>query len=281
MTRSRNTILRRVLGSLVLIIVLTEVVLVLTGVLDFASAAKFTVAMELCLAGFVFFEAWIIVKAVRSARTSGADLPFALDDALAEFFPAAVARYVRQDLMLVRAIWMLLAWRRDVRDGEHPIAYSGPLVVLLSCIAVLDGLAAFVLHLLLPDGIRTVALVLGILGLVWLLGFVASLVCYPHVVGEDRIRLRFSAFHDVIVPLSALDSAHAVDGTPESTSSAARVDDQLVMAVAGQANLAVTTQPDAALTTLHPRLRGNMPSRVRFYADDRREALDLIRRAIA
>lgn len=53
-------------------------------------------------------------------------------------------------LMLVRAIVMLLTRRRDVRDVEEPIPYSGPLVVMLSVVAVTDGIAAFVLHLLPP-----------------------------------------------------------------------------------------------------------------------------------
>ncbi len=56
---------------------------------------------------------------------------------------------------------------------------------MLSAIAVLDGLAALTLHLLLPRGIRTVARVLGIIGFVWLIGFLVSLICYP--VRSERI----------------------------------------------------------------------------------------------
>ncbi len=80
---------------------------------------------------------------------------------------------------------MLLTGRRDVKESEVAIPYSGLLVFRLSAIAVLDGLAALRLHLLLPRGIRTVAVVLGIVGFVWVIGFLVSLICYP--VRSERI----------------------------------------------------------------------------------------------
>ncbi|MFE2296518.1 hypothetical protein [Streptomyces sp. NPDC059452] len=273
--------LRKVLGSAALLVIALEIVLVLTGVIDFSSAAKFTIIMELCLAVFVIFEVFIIVKAIRAARASGVDFSFALEGSLAEFFPVAVARYVRQDFMLLRAIVMLLTGRRDVREQEKSMGYSGPLVAMLVSIAVVDGIVAFLLHLLLPPGVRVVALILGILGFVWLVGFIASVICYPHVVGGGRLRLRFSAFHDVVIPLSAINGVHAVSGQPESTSSAARVGEKLVMAVGGQANLAVKTADIVELTTLNPRLSGDPLAQVVFYVDDRRQAQELIGRAVA
>lgn len=196
--------MRKVLGGLALTVIAVEVVLVLTGAVDFGSAARFVITMELCLGVFVIVEGLIVVKAVRRAKSLGTDLPVALDQSLGLFLPAAVARYLRQDLMLVRAIFMLLAGRRDVADGEQPIGYSGPLVVMLGALTVVDGIVAVLLHRLLPAGVRNVALVLGVLGLVWLVGFVASLICYPHVVSADRLRLRFSVFHDFTVPAAAI-----------------------------------------------------------------------------
>lgn len=271
---------RKVLGSTALVVIAVEVVLVLGGVVDFSSAAEFTILMELFLAVFVLFEIFIIVTTVRTAKAAGKDLPFALDEALAEFFPRFVARYARQDLMLVRAIWMLLTGQRDVGDTEVAIGYSGPLVFMMSALTVLDGLAAFLLHLLLPAGIRTIALILGVIGLVWLVGFLASLICYPHVVGADRVRFRFSAFQDVSVPTTAITHVQVFDRDPDSTHAAARIGDQLIMAVGGQANLTIELDEIEDLTTLSPKLAGDPVRHVTFYANERREALRVLQKSI-
>lgn len=44
--------------------------------------------MERCLSVLVIIAVLIVVKAVRAAKSSGLDLPVALDRSLAEFFPA-------------------------------------------------------------------------------------------------------------------------------------------------------------------------------------------------
>lgn len=273
--------LRKVVGGAALLVIVIEVVLVLTGVVDFSSAATFTIFMELCLAVFVVFEIYVIVKAVRIARASGTDLPFALEDALGQFFPGTVARYVRQDLMLIRAIWMLLTGKRDVKDNEVAIGYSGPLIFMMTALTVIDGFAAFLLHFLLPPRIRTIALVVGIIGLVWLLGFLASLICYPHTVSAERVRLRFSAFHDVSLPMVALNAVRTFDREPDSTHSARRIGEQLVMAVGGQANLRLELDCIDDVISLHPKLVTTEPlSHVTFYANERREAHQVLQKAV-
>lgn len=195
-----------------------------------------------------------------------------------DFFPRPVARYVRQDLMLVRAIAMLLTRRRDVRDVEEPIPYSGPLVIILSVVAVTDGIAAFVLHLLLPPSVRLVALVLGIIGLVWLLGFIASLICYPHVVSAERLRLRFSVFHDIVVPATVVTSVHTASKEPLSQKSAERFEDELVMAVSGQANVTVRMDP-TSFRSLNPKVSGSEGlARITFFANEATQARHLLQR---
>lgn len=264
--------LRKILGTLVLVVILVEVVLVLSGVLDLLSAVKIVVLIELSLAGFVIFEIYVIAKAVRSAKASGEDLPFALDLSFSDFFPASLARYLRQDFMLLRAIWMLVTGRRDVDEDERAMPYSSPLVYMLSAIAVVDGLVVVALHMLLPGWIRTVALILGILGFIWLVGFIASLIVYPHVVGEHRLRLRFSVFHDIIIPLDAIRQVQAFGGDPGSTNSAANFDGKLVMVVTNQANLRVLTQDIENLKTLSPKLADEPISGIIFYTDDKAQA---------
>ncbi len=268
--------MRKVLGALVLVVIAVEVGLVLTGVIDFGSAARLVIAMELFLSVFAIAEIVIVLKAVRRAKASGLDLPAALDESLAAFFPGRVARYLRQEIMMVRALFMLLTGRRDVAEGEHPIRYASSLVVLLMAVTVGDAVAAVLLHRLLPAGLRPAALVLGVLGVVWLLGFVASLICYPHVVSADRLRLRFSVFHDITVPTAAVRSVGTTSRTPRTQKVAELFDDELVMVVTGQSGVVVELD-DADFASLNPNVddAGTL-RRITFHADEPSRARDLV-----
>ena len=269
--------MRKVLGGLVLVVITVEVALVLTGLLDFGSAARVVIALEACLSVFVVVQVVVVVKAVRRATTRGMDLPVVLDASLSQFFPVGLARYLRQDLMLIRAIFMLATGRRDVAEGEQPIAYSGPLVVMMVALTAADGIVAVLLHRLLPPGVRNAALVLGVIGLVWLMGFVASLICYPHVVSAGRLRLRFSVFHDLTVPAAAIRSAGTTARDPDTQKSAERFDDEVVLAVGGRANVVVDLDA-TGFFSLSPRIddAGTL-RRVTFYADQPTQVRDLLR----
>ncbi|WP_340538090.1 hypothetical protein [Nocardioides sp. GXZ039] len=261
--------LRRLLGVLALVVFAVEVLLFLSGVVHFGTAVGVVLAVEMSIALIVVVDIARVVRATRTSHGAEAELPVVLDDALGQFLPAPVARYVRKELMLMRAIGMLLTGRRDLREGEVPLAYGGPLVILLALVGVLDGLAAFLLHLLLPDSVRMVALVLGILGFVWLVGFLASLICYPHVVGHGRLRLRFSVFHDVTLPLNAVSEVRRYPSEPPSNDAARVIDGELVMAVSGQANLALALADATQPVSSSPRLRRDGPiTGVVCYVDD-------------
>lgn len=186
-------------------------------------------------------------------------------------------RILSREALLLRAIWMLVTGRRDVKEDELALPYSSPLVPMLSVITVVDGLVAVGLHLLLPPGwIRTVVLILGILGLIWLLGFLASLVVYPHTLSADRLRLRFGVFHDILIPREAITDARSFKGDPGSTHSAACIEERLVMVVANQASLTLRLIGPTELTTLSLKLADQQVTEVIFYTDapdDARQAL--------
>lgn len=270
--------LRKSLGLFVLLVILVEVVLIFTGVLDLVSAVKIVVLIELSLFIFVAVELYLVARAVRVARASGQDLPFALETALSEFFPHVVARYLRQDFMLIRAIWMLVTRRRDVGTGEHPLRYSSPLVYMLSAIAVVDGAVAIPIHVLLPPGwFRTLLLILGILGFIWLLGFLASLIVYPHTISNSRLRLRFSVFHNITIPTQTITSVQKFRDDPGSTNSAACIDGKLIMTVASQADIKLELDETLELTSLSDKLAGQAVQEIIFYTDDDATAQSLLR----
>lgn len=62
-----------------------------------------------------------------------------------------------------------------------------------------------VVHLLLPwETVRLLADVLSIWGLLWMLGYLASVKVFPHLLAEDELRIRYGTTVDIAVPLEAI-----------------------------------------------------------------------------
>ncbi|MFY0407505.1 hypothetical protein [Solicola sp. PLA-1-18] len=75
-----------------------------------------------------------------------------------------------------------------------------------------------VLHVLIPwPVVQLVALVLGVWGLVWMLGLLASYRVFPHLLERDRLRVRSGALVDVAVPWAAVESVGTGDEDLESS----------------------------------------------------------------
>jgi hypothetical protein len=60
-------------------------------------------------------------------------------------------------------------------------------------------------HVLVPwDGARIPLLILGAWGLTWMVGFLAGLRSYPHLLDADALRVRNGPMHDIAVPLAEI-----------------------------------------------------------------------------
>ena len=112
-------------------------------------------------------------------------------------------------------IWRSLAlWVMRRRPGQRPgvraFAYSRDLAPLMAAFILGSTLELVVVHLLLPwETIRLVADVVGIWGLLWMLGYMASVKVFPHLVADDELRIRYGATADIAVPWAAVEHVTA------------------------------------------------------------------------
>jgi hypothetical protein len=85
--------------------------------------------------------------------------------------------------------------------GVRIFPYAKEVSPLLGAFIVVSALELVVVHLVLPWAtVRTVLLVLSIWGLVWMIGFLASMRVFPHLLDEAGLRLRYGTSVDVRVP---------------------------------------------------------------------------------
>lgn len=186
-----------------------------------------------------------------------------------------VLRVTRYELRLWKS---LLAWvarrpRFGTRhNGAQAYSYVRAAAPLIWVFIVVSAIEVVVVELLLPwETIRSIALVLGIWGVLWMVGLFASFVMHPHVVDDDGIRVRHSLSVDVTIPRDAIANIrHQLVNLPNSKTLHINTDggDTAVkLGVSSQTNVRVDLVEPLAL----PFSRGTeMVNALHFYADDSR-----------
>ncbi|MDO9380766.1 MAG: hypothetical protein Q7T56_18135 [Nocardioidaceae bacterium] len=161
--------------------------------------------------------------------------------------------------------------------GSQVHGYARLVTPMLWLFVFASAVEVVVLDLLLPwMVVRVVALVLGIWGVVWMLGMIASYRVFPHLLEPDRLRVRCGALVDVVLPWSAIASVGSGDTSLESSMRTMQVDDlddgtRLSVGVGGRVNVQLTLREPVTVSTP----RGSLVvTRVSLWADDPR---DLVR----
>jgi hypothetical protein len=101
-----------------------------------------------------------------------------------------------------RSLYRWLRRRPRVTEPDAaPFGYASQVTPLLLAFIFLSALEIPIVSLLLPwPAVRYGLLVLGVWGLLWMLGLLASLRTNPHVVSETGLRLRSGFQFDASIP---------------------------------------------------------------------------------
>ena len=139
-------------------------------------------------------------------------------------------------------------------------------------------------HLLVPwEGVRFVLLLASVWGLVWMVGLLASLYVYPHLLGPATLRVRYGASHSIALPWDAVASlTHRRQDLDSSvwTLQPRETEDgvDLQVGVSGQVNVHARLRRPTVVTTA----KGPMEVvELSFFADDPQALVAHARRIIA
>ncbi|MFJ3861892.1 hypothetical protein ACIPRL_37475 [Streptomyces sp. NPDC090085] len=187
-----------------LIVLLVEILLVATGLLDWRIAAGVLVVTEgtLAVLGLVFGAA--LVNQYRKLRRTGRGRGAALGEAFFSLLPPPIAEMVRHEL----SVWGILAraatFRTQAGRGETLLGRN-TIGALPAATAVL--LAAGGVSLVVGVGANAFTLVSGILleyGAAAAAAFALAGRVRPHTVGAGRIVLRWGTHQGVCIPLESV-----------------------------------------------------------------------------
>jgi hypothetical protein len=170
-------------------------------------------------------------------------------------------------------IWRsLFLWLTRRVSGQGPgvvtFPYSKALAPVIAAFIFVSLIELPVVHLLIPwDSVRLVALVISVWGLLWMVGYLASVKVFPHLLDEHGLRVRYGTTADFAIPWDAVEEVAArrrsVPGRPY-----VRVEDEaLSVAVMNQTRVDVVLRRPV---TVRLRDAAEEITALRLYVDDPR-----------
>jgi hypothetical protein len=198
----------------------------------------------------------------------------------------ALARHaVVFELRLYRSLVRWLVRRPDLGGpADQPFTYAKTVTPVMWLWIFASAAELPLVHLLVPwEGVRIALLVVGVWGLVWMVGLLASLYVYPHLLGTTTLVVRHGASHRIVVPW---DSVAAVSRRQQDLESTVwtlqprQVDDRvdLQVGVSGQVNVHVELREPTTVSTA----KGDMELvALSFFADDPRALVTRARALVA
>ena len=108
-----------------------------------------------------------------------------------------------------QSIYRWLFRRPRVPTGAVPFSYHQPVLAILIVLLVVSVVELVVVDLIVHRwaSVRIPLLVVGLWGVVWMFGLLCGMICRPHAVGPEGIRVRSGSEIDLSVPW---DDVHAV-----------------------------------------------------------------------
>ena len=198
---------------------------------------------------------------------------------------AGVARWlVRLEIGIWRSLFLWITRRvPGRRPGVRTFAYANQVSPLLAVFIALSALETAVVHLLIPwDVVRLTLLVVGVWGLLWMIGFLASMRVYPHLVDDSGLRIRHGTRLDVELRWSDVEAVRAARGSAPSNALVHLEDGErgtiATVAVLKLTRVAVRLRRPVALALPD----GPTPvAEIRFYVDDPRGFVAAARERLA
>jgi hypothetical protein len=185
------------------------------------------------------------------------------------------------ELALYRQLGRWLTRRPDVPAGTTPVPYSRlatPVVWLFIFGSTVEVVAFDLILSRWLTFLRIPFLVLGIWGVVWMLGLMASYRMRPHLVTDAALHVRHMARTEVVVPLEAIASVRVADVDAGGIRALKVLDDRLLVLVSGRTNIQLDLVDG---TTLQTPLGQMSPTVVGLWVDEPRKVAELLRRRAA
>lgn len=190
-------------AGVTVLVVITLVVLNLTGVLAGDTALRLFLAVEVPL--LMVFVVLTLIRLRRVVSTPAGDDRSLLDRVLAE---EPLLRPAVSEVRYYYSLVLALAGKRQVPAGVAFFGYTKGVMAVPVAIVMVSLVELVAVHLLVPwQWLRIVLLISSIWGVLFVAGFFAARIVNPHLVSHDDLTLRWGLQTVLSTPLSNVVSA--------------------------------------------------------------------------
>lgn len=239
--------MKRYLKLVVPLVVLIEVALVWSGVMELGDAVLVVAALEALLMLIGIGGVILVVKRYRRERKAGIDILGALEDGLSLALPCAVARVVTHESRIFAALFKWTFRRVRLLDNEFSYHKRSLLRSLLPMLVFVLPIELLVLHLLLYAFSPWAWLIWAVLALeiyafFWVLGIYAALVTLPYRLEGKGLMLRYGIFAEGSIPYEEIRDVMKEERSAPSSGDGLQHDpyeESLYLATSGKTDLAL------------------------------------------
>ncbi|HEX9987594.1 MAG TPA: hypothetical protein VGE45_03845 [Chloroflexia bacterium] len=255
------------------LLVLVNVALVWSGVLEAGTAILVGAAIELLVALIAMRQVVIAIRRYRRDRAAGLDIETAVEDGIAVIFPRTVARLVALEPRIWIALFKWAFRRRPLAPDEFSYHKRSALGAFLALVLLTLPVELLLYEILIPWPIvRWILLVVSVYAVFWMLGLYASLRVLPYRLDAGGFKIRYGVLADGFVPYNLI-SAVELQRRKSPDQEGLRVvaeQDAAYLAVGGRADLTLHLREPIAL---HGLLRPHPPVRTLHLASDKPDQL--------
>ncbi|WP_154402559.1 hypothetical protein [Nocardioides speluncae] len=171
----------------------------------------------------------------------------------------------RYEIAMYVSLFRWIARRPAVPHGSRRFTYHKLVTPVLALWIFASAAEIPLFHVITPwASVRILLLAISVWGLLWMLGYFASLRVYPHSASDTTLTVRSGALTRIDLPWEAIESVKQTRRDIEGRS--ARVEDEtLLLPINGQVNVLVTLRAERDLRL--PR-RTVTATKVALWADD-------------
>lgn len=192
---------------------------------------------------------------------------------------------VRYEIGMWRSLYRWVFRRPEkLRPGDRTFSYVGAVTTLMWIFIIVSAVEIPIFELILPwETVRKVVLGLGVYGLLWMFGLLASYKVHPHVVGEAGLRLRQSVTLDHTVPWASIDTVRVNRRSmpPEGQTQVERDGDRVTLSLGMASQTSVDVLLREPVTVPVRKARGLGVTELRFHADDPEALVEAARARLA
>ncbi|BCJ40480.1 hypothetical protein GCM10010168_81860 [Actinoplanes ianthinogenes] len=154
-----------------------------------------------------------------------------------------------------------------IEPGAQRFTYHRAVNLILGAFLVVSAIEVPILHLILPwEPVRLTALAIGVYGLIWMVGLLATMRVHQHLVGPSGLRIRNSLSLDLPLPWERIAAIEVRRRSMPPGGQTQLEDGVLALGMAGQTSVDVVLM--GPLVVPVRKTRGEPVTRIRFHADE-------------